>query len=505
MEKKFYITTPIYYVNDIPHIGHAYTTIAADVLARYHRLIGDDTYYLTGTDEHGTKIAEAAECAGKTPQEFCDEKAATFEFLWDRLDISNDQFIRTTSNVHKKGVEKFLTKLKEADAIYEGQYEGLYCTGCEKFMTEKELVDGKCPDHQKEPEVVREKNYFFKLSKYLPQVKEMIDKGKIKIIPESRKKEVLGLFKQGLDDFSISRESVKWGIQLPFDKSQVSYVWAEALQNYITAIGYEADDKQFSKLWPADIHLMAKDIIKFHAVSWPAMLLAAGLEMPKVIYAHGFFTVDGKKMSKSLGNVIDPNALIDEFGADATRYLLLSQFPFGNDGDVKAGEFAIQYNADLANGIGNLVSRVTSMTEKYFDSKVPETDTYNLEAETTQVWGKYKEAMKIFQIDGAISAVKELNGICDAYIEQNKPWELAKDSEDKLAVVLYNLLEAIRHLGLMIYPILPETAEKIQVALGQCEFNSQDFKKLSKWGGLKSGIEVKKGEALFPRLEAKED
>jgi methionyl-tRNA synthetase len=499
---KFYITTPIYYVNDKPHIGHAYTTIAADVLARYHRLAGDEVFSLTGTDEHGAKVAESADRAGKTPQEFCDENSAKFQLLWDRLDIANDYFIRTTSDYHKIGVAAFLNRLHEAGAIYEGEYQGLYCTGCENFITEKELVDGKCPAHNKAPEAIKEKNYFFRLKDYLPKVKELLDSGELKILPASRHQEVMGLLRQGLDDFSISRQSVKWGIGLPFDNRQVTYVWVEALQNYITALGYGQDGDKLEKFWPADIHLMAKDIIKFHAIFWPAMLIAAGLPVPKVVFAHGFFTVDGQKMSKSLGNVIDPDALVDELGADAVRYLLLSQFPFGADGDVKASNFAIQYNSDLANGVGNLTARVAAMAEKYFGGEAPEKDK-EFADEVAGIWGQYREAMADFQIDKAIEIIKKWQAFCDGYIERHKPWELAKTDPAKLAPVIYNLLEAVRHLGLMVYPIMPSTGEKILMALGQGEWQNQSLHDLSQWGGLEPGTKVAKGEALFPRLEKK--
>ncbi len=499
---KFYITTPIYYVNDKPHIGHAYTTIAADVLARYHRLRGEDTYFLTGTDEHGAKVAQTAEEQGKSPQEFCNENSAKFQLLWDRLNISNDQFIRTTSDLHKQGVKQFLTKLKDKGAIYEGDYEGLYCTGCEKFMTEKDLVDGKCPDHQTAPEVVKEKNYFFSLNEYIQQVKELIDQDKIKILPAHRKNEVLGLIKQGLEDFSISRESVKWGIELPFDERQVTYVWVEALQNYLTAIGYGSNQDKFIRYWPANIHLMAKDIIKFHALYWPALLLAADLPLPSVIYAHGFFTVDGQKMSKSLGNTIDPDALIDALGTDAVRYLLLSQFPFGQDGDVKASAFAIQYNADLANGLGNLVSRVIAMTDKYFNGLVPQKD-YEFADEVAGIWGQYEEALNNFQVDKAIETIKKLNAFADGYVERQKPWELAKDeaNQEQLAKVIYNLLEIVRQLSIMIFPIMPDTSDRIAGSLNQTNWKDKTYPELKKWGGLESGVKVEKGESLFPRLD----
>ncbi|MFC1662705.1 class I tRNA ligase family protein, partial [Patescibacteria group bacterium] len=351
MEKKFYITTPIYYVNDKPHIGHAYTTIAADVMARYWRkkLGEDNVFYLTGTDEHGAKVAESAEKAGKSPKEFTDEVTELFKEAWAKLDISHNYFVRTTDERHHKSVDKFMEQLKKSGSIYEGEYEGLYCRGCEKFLTEKELVDGKCEIHDTEPEQLKEKNYFFKLTDYADKVQELIESDKMVVEPAWAKSEVLGLFKQGLEDFSITRESVKWGVPLVFDKEQMVYVWVEALQNYISAIGYGDDDKEFKKWWPASIHLMAKDILKFHAIYWPAMLLAVGTKPPEKQFIHGFFSIDGKKMSKSIGNVIDPNYLVEKFGSDATRYLLLSQFPFGQDGDIKAEKFAEQYNADLAN------------------------------------------------------------------------------------------------------------------------------------------------------------
>ena len=511
---KFYITTPIYYVNDKPHIGHAYTTIAADVLARYHRLKGDEVFFLTGTDEYGSKVFCSAQEAGQEPQAFCDANSAKFQLVWDRLNIANDYFLRTTSEEHKRGVAKFLNKLKEAGVIYEGDYTGLYCTGCEKFITEKELVNGLCPDHKKEPEVLKEKNYFFKFNQYLPKILELIDSGELQILPANKKNEVLGLIKQGLADFSISRESVKWGIKIPFDESQVVYVWVEALMNYVTGLGYGGDENNFNKFWPADIHLMAKDILKFHTLYWPALLLAADLPLPKAIFAHGFFTIDGEKMSKTLGNIIDPDVLIDEFGSDAVRYLLLSQFPFGADGDVKASSFAILYNADLANGLGNLTSRVLAMAEKYFPARggshakgrqgapggqVPEKD-FEFSDEVAGIWHQYQTAMKNFQLDGVIEVIRKLNSFADGYVERQKPWELSKKDADQLIKVIYNLLEVIRHLALMIYPIMPETAEKILADLGQADWKKQDFKDLIDWGGLEPGTKVTKSEALFPRL-----
>ncbi|MFH1456621.1 MAG: methionine--tRNA ligase, partial [Patescibacteria group bacterium] len=366
---KYYITTPIYYVNDKPHIGHAYTTVVADVLARWRRQQGDDVFYLTGTDEHGTKVAQSAEAQNKSPQEFCDEVSQIFKDRWQNLNISNDHFIRTTDKDHKERVKEIFTKLKNTttpkgnEVIYAGEYKGLYCTGCEKFLTDKEIVDGKCPDHKTVPEELSEKNYFFRLSDYKEILEEKIKKDEFKILPISRKNEALALL-DFIDDFSVSRETVKWGIDLPFDKTQKSYVWVDALSNYITAIGYPDKMDEFNKWWPADAHLMAQDILKFHAIYWPAMLLALDIPLPKLEYIHGFFTIDGQKMSKSLGNVIDPDELVDKYGIDPTRYLLLSQFSFGQEADIQAERFPEKYNADLANGLGNLVARISNLLEK---------------------------------------------------------------------------------------------------------------------------------------------
>ncbi len=381
MVRPFYVTTPIYYVNDAPHIGHAYTTIAADMLARFHRLAGREAYFLTGTDEHGSKVADAARAAGKTPQEFCDTIVAKYVNTWKALDIENDYFIRTTSERHAKGVHKILDVMLKAktpdgrEVVYSDYYEGLYCTGCEKFITEKDLVDGLCPDHKRAPEKIREKNYFFRLTAYVAKIKQMIESGEMVILPEERRREVLGLIGQDLPDFSLSRERVEWGISLPFDSSQVAYVWVDALSNYITAIGYGDDPTFFEKWWAKSevVHLMAKDILKFHCLYWPAMLMAAGLKVPDTMFLHGFFTVDGDKMSKTLGNQIDPNDMVRQFGPDGTRYLLLTQYPFGLDGDIQAKRFVTQYNSDLANDLGNLVSRVLKIVQTNCDGTGPET------------------------------------------------------------------------------------------------------------------------------------
>jgi len=496
-KNKFYITTPIYYVNDKPHIGHAYTTIVADVLVRYNRMLGKDVFFLTGTDEHGAKVAEASEKASKEPKEFCDEMSAKFKMTWDSLDISYNKFIRTTDKEHEKAVEKFFLILKEKGAIYEGKYSGLYCVACEKFITEKELVDGQCPDHKKEPEKISEKNYFFKLKDYLEKVKDLIEADKIKIEPEQIKKEVLGLFKQNLEDFSVSRESVKWGIKLPFDKSQVFYVWVEALQNYISAIGYENDQEKFDQYWPADLHLMAKDIIKFHAIYWSAMLLAADLPLPKTIFAHGFFTIDGQKMSKTIGNVIDPNDLVKKYGADATRYLILSQFPFGQDGDIKAEKFDEQYNTDLANGIGNLISRILKLAQSIENSKAKIDE--KIKEKTLNIWQEYEEAMNNFKIDKSLDSVKSLVDFGNKYIDEEKPWKLKKTDQDKFSSLMISFLEMIRQMAFMIQPFMPNISDRIVEQIGCSDDKKLPFKKIKGWK--KIDIEkIKEGMILFPRI-----
>ncbi len=475
MPKKFYITTPIYYTNQAPHIGTAYTTVAADVLARYYRLKGEKVFFLTGTDEHGENIAQAAKKAGKSPQEFVDEIAKLFKKAWQKLNISYDDFIRTTEPRHQKGVEKFLLKLKESGKVYQDEYQALYCAGCEDFVFKKDLVDGKCPLHKKEPKLVSETNYFFKLTDFLPQVKELIEKDKIVIEPKERRKEVLSLLKQDLGNLSISRQKVKWGIDLPFDKKQRIYVWVEALANYITAIGYENNPKKFKEFWPADLHLIAKDIVKFHAVYWPALLLAIGLKLPKRIFVHGFFTIDGQKMSKTLGNVIDPVYLADKYGADAVRYFLLREISFGQDGDFSIKRLEERYNADLANGLGNLVSRVLTLSEK---AKVKSPSKSALDKEIKAAQKRYEQALKDIKLNEALDAVWKVISVCDEYIEKNKPWGLAKNNQEKFNQVISELLSAIKEIANLLKPFIPETSEKI----------------------LKQLKQNKKAEALFPRL-----
>ena len=468
MPKKFYITTPIYYTNQLPHIGTAYTTVAADVLARYHRKKGEQVYFLTGTDEHGEKIAQAAQKAGKSPQEFVDGIAELFKKAWAKLNIQYDDFIRTTEKRHQKGVAKFLLKLKRSGKVYQDDYKALYCTDCEDFVFKKDLVNGKCPYHHKKPKLVSEKNYFFKLRDFLPQVKELIEKDEIIIEPKERKKEVLSLLKQDLGNLSISRQKVKWGIPLPFDKKQVCYVWVDALLNYITAI-------DFSKFWPADLHLIAKDIVKFHAIFWPALLLAVGLKPPKKIFVHGFFTVNGQKMSKTLGNIIDPIYLADKYGTDALRYFLLREISFGQDGDFSIKRFEERYNADLANGLGNLVSRVLTLSGKAEPIK---SAVGQLTREIKPTQERYQKAMEEIKFHEALESAWRLISFCDEYIEKNKPWQLIETEPKKFKQIISELLIALKEIAFLLEPFMPATSEKILSQVRQNEKTDVLFPRL---------------------------
>jgi len=458
-KNKFYVTTPIYYVNGEPHIGSAYTTIAADVLARLHRLAGEDVLFLAGLAEHGNKIAESAEKAGLQPQEYVDGMADKFRSTWKALDISHDEFIRTTEPRHAKAVEAFFLKLKDSGKVYEGEYEGWYCVGCESFKKESDLVDGLCPLHNRKPDWVKEKNWFFKLSDYGDILAEKIKDGEITVLPEARRNEVLSFIAQGLEDIAISRRSAKFALPLPWGKDQTVYVWLDELFNYCTAVGYADDRENFDKYWPADLHLVGKDIIKFHCIIWPALLLAIGEKPPKAIFAHGFFTSGGQKMSKTLGNVIDPMAWTEKYGADAVRYFLLREVPFGQDGDVSEEKMLTRYNGDLANGLGNLFSRLTNMVEKFMDGDVDE---------YVQSARDLKEVTDSFsRLDFAGGLVKAWESIAWAnkLIDDSKPWELHKTDPDKVKELLKNLVAVLHDIALRLAPIMPETSDKIRVAL----------------------------------------
>ncbi len=466
---KFYISTPIYYINDIPHIGHAYTTVAADVIARHykHKLGDKNVFFLTGTDEHGAKVAAAAKNAGKDPKEFADSIVPKFESAWKLLNIDYSHFFRTTDPRHEKIVGQVLQKIYDKKLIYEGVYEGLYCEGCERFLSEDELVNGKCPLHPNlEPKHQKENNYFFKLSGFSDELIELFETGNVEILPKSKRNEILGKLKSdGLKDIAISREEVSWGIPIPWDSKQTIYVWVEALFNYYTATKF-LDNKQ--KFWPAQVHLIGKDILWFHTVIWCALLKAAELKLPKKIFAHGFFTINGEKMSKSLGNVIAPHELVDKFGADATRFLLLSQFPFGQDGDFSIDKITESYNANLANGLGNLVARVAKLCEKV-EIEI------NNKPETDESYVKYLEN---FQFGEALQIIQIQISALDSEIDQKKPWGI-KDL-DRLKIFLETIIPQILRLAGELKPFMPETAQKIE----------KQFK----------GPKIKSEAPLFPRI-----
>ncbi len=493
MSKKFYVTTSIPYVNSVPHVGFAMEMLQGDVLARYHRLNGDNTFFLTGTDEHGVKIAEAADEQGLTPQELCDKNAAEFERFATEIGASNDDFIRTTSDKHEEFVRVLWDRLKHKEDLYEAEYKGLYCVGCEKFVTKKELIDGKCPIHpNREPEEVSEKNFFFKLKKYREQIRDLIQSDTVKVVPEFRKKEVLNMLKD-IEDISVSRskESYKWGVPVPGHEDQLMYVWVDALPNYMSGVDRD-------RYWPADVHVIGKDIHKFHAIYWIGMLLSAGYELPKTIMVHGFISSEGQKMSKSLGNVKDPFFYIQKYGKDALRFFLISEIPTLGDGDFSQSRFDIVYTEELANIFGNLISRVACMTAKYFEGKVSapgEDDGWQVAIENG--WKNYHQAFEDFNFKKAMEIVIDLGCGANKYIEDKKPWELAKTDQEALKAVLYNLLEVIRHLALMLLPVIPDSAGKMLKALNvEEEWNNLN------WGGLQEGGEVLKPEILFPRIES---
>ena len=501
----FYITTPIYYVNDEPHAGHGYSTIVADTLARYHRLKGDEVFFLTGVDEHGAKIHKAAEEAGLTPQDYCDKIAPTFIKFWKRLNISHDIFMRTTSDMHKRGAKKFLTALYTSGDIYKGTYEGYYCLHCERFVPEKELTDEKiCPIHKLPLEWLEEDNYFFRLSKYQDRLLAHFRENPDFVYPAARRNELLSVLDSGLEDISISRSSVSWGISLPFDPEHIVYVWIEALMNYMTALGYETDSEQYRTFWPADIHMMGKDITRFHALIWPAMLMAVDLPLPKQIIAHGFLTKDGEALSKTRGIFVDLDADIAKYGLDAFRYYLLREFSFGNDGDYRPTRLHARYTADLANDLGNLLNRVLGLVNKNFEGiPAPTTpgefdDEITAMAQTTV--NTLEEHIKAFAFDAALETIWEFVRRINRYVQQTQVWTLARSAETKprMGTILYNSLEALRFISVLISPFVPDTAEKIQKQIGLAEFDT-----VAAWGRLPVGLTVSRGEPIFPRVDVK--
>ena len=508
-EKKFYITTPIYYPSANFHIGHCYTTIVADAIARYKRLTGYDVFYLTGTDEHGEKIQKKANEAGVTPKEYVDKIVANAKVLWKSLDISYDKFIRTTDEEHVKCVQKIFERLYKQGDIYKGEYKGLYCTPCESFWTETQLINGKCPDCGREVHEVSEEAYFFKLSKYQDRLVKYYEENPDFIEPESRKNEMINNFiKPGLADLCVSRTSFDWGIPVTFDDKHVVYVWLDALTNYISALGYLSDDDSlFKKYWPCDLHIVGKEIIRFHTIVWPIMLMALDLPLPKKVFGHGWLVIDGGKISKSLGNYKDPREYIDTYSVDAVRYFALREVPFGSDGSFSEEALINRTNGDLANILGNLVNRTIGMINKYFDGEVSnkgvsEEIDNNLIKEAESLYIKVENYMNKLEVPKALDSIFDLFRSLNKYIDETTPWILAKDDSkrDRLATVLYNLIEGIRIGTVLLRPFIPETTEKI---FKQINTDNTSYDSVKEFGGYKSRTKVGIPEVLFQRIETK--
>lgn len=507
-KNTFYITTPIYYPSDKLHIGHAYTTVAADAIARYHRLNGKDVFFLTGSDEHGQKIERVAKERGKTPKEYVDGIVKGFQDLWQKLGISYDDFVRTTEERHYRVVQDIFREIYEKGDIYKGEYKGWYCTPCETFFPETRLVDGNCPDCGRPVEVLQEESYFFRMSKYADRLLQHIEANPEFIQPTSRRNEMVQFIKGGLEDLCVSRTTFNWGIPVPIEEGHVIYVWFDALTNYLTGIGYLDDKEMFQKYWPADVHLVGKEIVRFHSIIWPIILMAAGLELPKKVYGHGWLLFDSDKMSKSKGNVVDPVVLIDQFGVDAIRYFLLREISFGSDGNFSWEALVGRINADLANDLGNLVHRSSAMMKKYYKGVVPEPGPERpldaaLREDAANTRRKLVSLMEELDLSTALATIWRFIGAVNKYIDEAAPWALARDESkgDELARVMYNLAESLRVISLFIYPFIPSTAKEIWARLGLDDELTDHLLGQARWGEMPPGTVIRPGSPLFPRIE----